>query len=376
MKFLTFVFIILVGSLSYSQSKKYIIEKLSYHNDKVNTVSFSFDGKYLASGSEDKYITIINVEDYSKLLNFEAHYGPVKDLHFIKTNNHLYSAGDKVIKKWNMSGEQLNLFKGSATFIWSFCISNNEKMIAGGAYENYIRIWNAQNEEMIAMLKGHEKSTLAVSISNSGKYIASGSLDKTVKIWNAETFEIIHTFEGHNDNIYALNFSSDDKYLLSASNDNTIKVWNIDKMAFEITLTGHEKGILSAEFSPDGYHIISGSIDHTIKLWERKSGDCIYTFEYHDEEINDVTFHPNGKLFASASSDNKVVIWDLNPEIFVYHYYQEEYFNELENSGFWGPKRKGESSNDYKERQLKAEEIQLKLIDKYYEKYLIEKLTK
>ena len=374
MKIISLVIGILISNIIFSQSEKYIIEKLTFHNDKVNTVSFSNNGQYLATGSEDKNIVVINITDYSKILNFEAHYGPVKDIGFSKIDNSFYSAGDRVIKKWNIEGEQLNLYKGNATFIWSFSFPGNEKIIASGAYENYIRVWNTGNEEMIATLKDHNKSTLAVCVSNNCKYIASGSLDKTIKLWNAETFDIVQTFEGHNDNIYALDFSSDNNYLLSASNDNTIKIWSMEKMAFEITLTGHEKGVLSAEFSPDGNLILSGSIDHKIKLWERKTGDCIYTYEYHKEEVNDVTFAPNGKLFASASSDKKAVIWEINPEIFVYHHYQDDYFNELENSGIWGPKRKGESGSDYKERQLKAEALKSRLINKYYKKYKEEKL--
>lgn len=367
------LFILFCSSLQFTLSQEnYSIKKLKIHNDNVYAIEFSPDGNYLLTGSADKSIKIVDINTFDVIRKIDAHYGEVKDIVYSKTGNRFYSAGDKVIKQWSNDGVKTHLYSGNVTYIWSISLSYDERYIASGSYENYARVWETNSAKMVNTLKAHEKNVLAVAYSPDGNYFASGSLDKTVKLWDVSSGELIHTFEGHIDNIYAVDFTYDGKHLLSSSKDKTIKVWNVPEKKFKITLTGHEKGVLSAKFSHNGHYIISGSIDNRIKLWNYKRGECIHTFEEHEGAVNDVIFSPKDDMIASASNDNTVIIWEVKPAIFVNYYYENEFIEELDNSGLWGPKLKSETKADYKIRHEKGEEFRQKLIDKYYQKYLTE----
>ena len=355
-----------------SQDKNYIIKKLKYHKDKVLTVEYSPNGECLISGSEDKTMKLYNILTNEVIINIEAHYAGVKNVGFFNNGNKLISAGDKSIKIWNLEGIQEKILLGHHSYILSFDVSPNNIYLASGSYEKYFRLWDINKGKEINSVKGHDKSVVTVSISPDNKLIASGSMDHTIKIWELETQQLIHTFEGHTGNILCLKFSNSGDFLLSASIDKKLTLWDIKNKSFIISYVGHDKGILSCDFSPNGNHFISAGGDRQIKLWETKTTNCIYTYNSHEEIINEVCYSPDGNSFASASNDKTIIIWEINPEIYVNYYYPEEFYDELEKSGLWGPKKAGESREEYKIREEKAEELKNSLIEKYHKIYLEE----
>ena len=59
-------------------SSKLAIGPLNGHNDSVNSVAYSGDGKRLVSGSRDKTVRIWNSENGQLISTFEGHYSAVK----------------------------------------------------------------------------------------------------------------------------------------------------------------------------------------------------------------------------------------------------------------------------------------------------------
>ena len=65
-----------------------------------------------------------------------------------------------------------------------------------------------------------------VCISPDNKLIASGADDKVIKVWNNATMQINQVQEGHSAPIYDLCISPDGRLVLTASDDKSIKVWD------------------------------------------------------------------------------------------------------------------------------------------------------
>ncbi|MEE1000726.1 MAG: TIR domain-containing protein, partial [Bacteroidales bacterium] len=119
---------------------------LEGHSDWVESVSFSPDGKYLASGSEDETVIIWDAK----------------------------------------SGEKLKTLEGHSHYVESVCWSPDGKYLASGSADNNVIIWDTKSGECIRTLKGHSEKVLSVCWSPDGKYLASGSYDNTVIIWDAK----------------------------------------------------------------------------------------------------------------------------------------------------------------------------------------------
>ena len=56
--------------------------------------------------------------------------------------------------------------------------------------------------------------------------IYSSSFDTNIKLWNADNGEIIETLSGHTQSVYSLRFSPDHTKMLSGSNDGKVIIWD------------------------------------------------------------------------------------------------------------------------------------------------------
>ena len=79
---------------------------------------------------------------------------------------------------------------------------------------------------MIRTLNGHTYSVLSVAFGQ-GNILASGSYDRSIKIWNAENGQLIRTLNGHTDSVRSVAFGQGN-ILASGSVDRSIKIWNAE----------------------------------------------------------------------------------------------------------------------------------------------------
>lgn len=100
------------------------------------------------------------------------------------------------------------------------------------------------------ILSGHTRSISSIKFSPDGKLLASSGVyvlwnmivhpshswfwklaaDKLVKIWDADNGEIVHTLEGHTEGISDIAWSPDGEFLASASDDKTIRLWSLESV--------------------------------------------------------------------------------------------------------------------------------------------------
>ncbi|MFZ1025499.1 MAG: CHAT domain-containing protein [Limnoraphis robusta] len=286
--------------------------RLEGHDQGVNSVTFSPDGKMLASASDDKTIKLWNAQTGAVIRTLEGHDSMVKSVTFSPDGKTLASGSDdKTIKLWDaQTGAEIRTIKGHDERVWSVSFSPDGKTLASGSRDKTIKLWDAQTGTEIRTIKSHDDSVIGVTFSPDGKTLASGSQDNSIKLWDAQTGAEIRTLKGHDDGVNSVSFSPDGKMLASGSDDKTIKLWDAQTGAEIRTLKSHDDGVWSVSFSPDGKILVSGSDDNAIKLWNAQTGAEIRTIKGHDYSVIGVTFSPDG-LLASSSWDNTIKLWNV-----------------------------------------------------------------
>ena len=288
--------------------------RLEGHTSSVLSVSFSGDGKTLASGSRDNTIKFWNVETRAEIHTLSGHTSSVESVSFSDDGKTLASGSyDKTIKLWNVeTGAEIRTLSRHTGSVSSVSFSCDGKTLASGSRDRTIKLWNVETGYEIRTLSGHESSVNSVSFSGDGKTLASGSSDETIKLWNVETGYEICTISGHISSVESVSFSGDGKTLASGSDDETIKLWNVETGCEIRTLSGHKRSVWSVSFSGDGKTLASGSGDCTIKFWNVETGAEIHTLTGHTEAVSSVSFSDDGKTLASGSEDKTIKLWDLD----------------------------------------------------------------
>jgi WD40 repeat protein len=303
------------------------------HTHPVQGVSFSPDGKRIASGSGGKdaqgkllpgEVKLWDAQTGREVLAFKGHTVGVTSVAFSPDGKRLAStAGDLYhpdkpgeVKVWDaQSGQELLSLK-SHTVVSSVCFSPDGKRLAsaGGpgnlGVAGEVKVWDARSGQQILDLKGLTGWKINVAFSPDGKRLASGSGDKTVKVWDLQTGQQLPSLKGHTAHVSSVAFSPDGKRLASGSWDGTVKVWDAQTGQELLTLKGHTLQDYSVAFSPDSKRLASGS-GREVKVWDAQTGEEVLSFS--KVGVYSVAFSPDGQRLAVGSEDKTVTVYDGTP---------------------------------------------------------------
>ncbi|EDL43452.1 hypothetical protein, conserved [Plasmodium vivax] len=136
------------------------------HNGEINCVRFNKNGRYLASGGEDKFLYIW--EKSKKPKNIPLGY----DISFLDYK-----------EWWNIVGS----FRCSGV-INSITWSNNDTLYIGNEDNNINIIEFVKNSNCkVKVLEGHAGIIQGISLDLNNEFLASLSADQTLKIWKKKT---------------------------------------------------------------------------------------------------------------------------------------------------------------------------------------------
>ncbi|MCX8566987.1 MAG: WD40 repeat [Glomeribacter sp. 1016415] len=291
------------------------------------SVTFSPDGKWLASGNYDSTVKLWNVLGERILVHtYTGHSGIVRSVVFSPEGEWLASgSSDKSVKLWRVTGERflIHTYTGNSEQINSVAFSPNGQWLASSGWRS-VKLWSVSGVRHTHA--GHEGEVNGVAFSADGHWLASGSEDKTVRLWSVlDNKSLTHTYVGHKGKVKSIAFSPDGQWLASGSRDSSIKLWHVSgDRSLAHTYNRHENLSLinSVVFSPDSQWLASGRYDNTVHLWH-VSGDrsLVHIYVGHSSSVNSVAFSPDGQWLASGSDDNTVKLWNILDDKFLAHTY-------------------------------------------------------
>ena len=283
------------------------------HKNDLWGVAFSPDGKYLATGSNDRTARLWDVATGETIRIFSGHTGEVGGVSFSPDGKYLLTGSeDQTARLWDVaSGETMQVFSGHTGFVEVGGFSPDGKyIVTAGGDDKTARVWDVASGQTLHVLTGHSELVIRAAYSPDGKYVLTGSVDHTARLWDAATGDEIKAFVVTS-GIESIAFSPDNKYVAFGTSDGKVQIWDIVTGELVHEFAGHQGYVQGVSFSPDGRFLLTGSADKSARLWDLATGEIIRIFGGHRSGVQTVTFSPDGNLIATASNDTVARVWDL-----------------------------------------------------------------
>lgn len=288
----------------------------------VLSLVFSPDGSFFAFNSDKSTVRLIDLtkvtysEKDKKFVFSEGTLNipgkSVKSMEFSPDNLTIYTASPESVKVWNVEfGSLIHSLDGFSDIGRDMAVSPDGRFIATvDVISNKVVLSNGEDGSFLYSLENNDGITRLI-FSPDSKVLACGAVDGSITLWQTVNGQSMATIHGEGHEITSLAYSPDGQVLASGVFGGKIKLWNsLDQSPIK-TLSRQTNYIESLSFSPDGQRLASSSSDHSIIVWGLPDGKVLKTLTGHKRGVNGVAFSPDGQLLASVSEDKSINFWDL-----------------------------------------------------------------
>ena len=310
----------------------------SFHNDKITSINWSSDSRFILTGSKDTNVRILNVFKIKGYypFTFTGHKKKIITALFSRDMNRIYSISqDGLLLIWKFIDEKSEDFQKHLNFVKNIKPKKNYK------YDKIYKKKNKKEEDDDD--KEEEKNDNKISLRSEGEEENSdeeenNSLDNENEIKYYSEFEkkilkgrfILEKKEQFITNSKVVmceitqNVENEDKNILVLGLQNgSFSIYSMNNFENKYSLKISDAKISSLSINPSGKWIAFGSkYLNQLFVWEWKSESYIYKQQGHMNDINLIAFSPEGGQLASGADDGRIKIFDISSSNCLITFYE------------------------------------------------------
>jgi len=281
----------------------------THHADRIETLSFSPDGRHILSASRDHTARISEAASGASVAVLQ-HSNQVFSAHYDPTGSRIVTASaDGTARIWEAaSGDPHgSVLRHKDKVFWAEFSSDGRTIVTASA-DRTARIWDA-NGVFKQELRKHSTEVVRAHFSPDGKQVVTGGYWCSIRLWNAESGEMLFRVEDRSSPLTGLGFSPDGRRLVAVSQDGTARLWDLATRT-EVELLGTTDPIDSAVFSPDGRFILMGSHHGTTSFWDVNTGLPIGAPLRHEGSVVSAEFSLDGRKIVTVAKGHSAQVWN------------------------------------------------------------------
>jgi hypothetical protein len=294
------------------------------HYQTVRSLTWSPDGKMLASGANDAQFLIWNRDGTIQMRMQQA--GTVRAVAWSPDGQQIaIGAGNIVTFLAPFTGTIESTHQHTAPVIslaWSL---HYPLWLVSAGEDKQAIVWDATTHVPQTIFTRHTTTIESASWASDGQTIGTSSHGGVIRIWNSANGMQLHgLFLDAQIPMRALAFASAGTQLAVGGDDGIVRFWNglacqqpkqgqFGAQCADIPqrLHAHSKAIRAVAWSPDGRFLATGADDGMLAIWYPAQNQALLLKIHHQAPVLALHWSPDGKQIATASG-NTVTIWGLS----------------------------------------------------------------
>ncbi|KAJ1736745.1 hypothetical protein LPJ72_001105 [Coemansia sp. Benny D160-2] len=323
---------------SLAQAPQYSVWYKTKHKGAATAAAFSSDGRYIATGSADASLKLIEVdrvrspaagsarrEDKPVIRTLYHHDAEVTGLAFHPNGLVLAScSADRSIKLFDLSvaygKHSFQSFRDNYAYRSIAFHPSGDYLVAGGD-SCEVRLYNVRTGKAYLLGAGdspdlacHSAAVTRVCYSTDGALIASASGDGAIKLWSGVSGKCMRTIDRAHaaKPVTGVVFSRCSKYVLSTGLDSHVRLWDV---ASGNPVQTYESAALDspgpqAMFSyDDALVMVPDCRSNKIVSWDTVTGTLVARNADHKQQITWIAASPTMPALMTCSVDECVRFW-------------------------------------------------------------------
>jgi WD40 repeat protein len=297
----------------------------SDHTKTVWAVSWSPDGKHIASASDDGTSHVWDVSTQQRVLSYNSDIQPAESddsacsVAWLPNSTGIaIGFADGTAQVVDLTSHRQIGYYDSSTGgdlkgqLNAITVSPDGRYVAlGGFFSDDIQIFDITTQRRVSSLTGHSDSIKALSWSHNGQYIASGSSDGTARVWDWKGGKELLHYDKQGGDVWAVSWSPDDTRIVSGGTNGPVYIWTSDTGQTLLTHgTQDDFEVLTVTWSHNGKYIASaGGSDANTHIWDPQNGQIVQTLP--SGSIYGVSWSPDDSRVVVANVNHIVQVWQL-----------------------------------------------------------------
>jgi WD40 repeat protein len=266
-------------------------ETFAGHKGPIAAAAFAPDGSIVSGGSDGSAIlwepmpawplerTIGNAENPSLLVDRVTALSFSPDGKLLATGSGEPSRGGE-LKLWNVADGTLarTIADAHSDTIFGLEFSPDGLLLASSAADRFVKVWKVASGTQYRSFEGHTHHVLDVSWKADGKALASCGADNVIKVWDVLTGDQRRTTPPFGKEVTSLAFVGATPKVFATSGDKTVRLMNSDNGAAERTYAGSTDFMYASALSADGRIALAAGQDSVLFVWLVDSGQLLRSF--------------------------------------------------------------------------------------------------
>jgi serine/threonine protein kinase/WD40 repeat protein len=283
--------------------------------------AFRADGKQLAVGHADGFVTIYELETGQRLRRLHLGAAP-QTLAFHPRDGRLAAACGNVVRLFDVDAErELPALRHGNDVGWIHGLAwhPDGRRLAAGGDDRKIHVWDTETAtEIMRPWEGHDEDGIGLSFNHAGDRLVSADWGRNIRLWDAVTGRLLLAIPTG----LAIQFSADDYFLGYERDGNKIRAWRLDPGRELRVLRRRQATAGEIVFSPvvqvDG-PLLAASVQSSAHNWlgffDIESGEQVALVGLPDRNSPPVecrSYVPTDGWLSAGTSG--LLLWSVRPD--------------------------------------------------------------